>query len=268
MLQTVRIERIEPILEITLDRPPANAVTAQLGKDLHAALTLLRDDAALRVGILTGGPGRIFCAGWDLKDAAKELDPVAANSAIMGTPGGFAGVTEMWDLGKPLIAAVNGAAIGGGFEIALAADIIVAAEQAFFALPEMERGFVPDGGAVQRLPRRIPYNVAMEMMLTGRRMSAGEAARFGLVHAVVSSAELMFRARELAQKIAGGAPLAVRALLEVVPALDRLPLRAAFEKTKPGTSELPNYERMLTSQDFLEGPRAFAEKRRPNWLGR
>jgi crotonobetainyl-CoA hydratase len=265
---TIVIERAPPILEITLARPPANAVTAQLARELHAALVLLRDDPALRVGIISGGTGRIFCAGWDLKDAALATDPTEANQAIMDLPGGFAGITEFWNLGKPLIAAVNGFAIGGGFEIALACDIILAAEQAAFALPEMQRGFVPDAGAVQRLPRRVPYNVAMEMMLTGRRMSAQEAAQWGLVHAVMPSADLPARAREMALTIADGAPLAVQALLEVMPAVDRLPLPEAFANLRHPAGSLPAYERMLVSEDFLEGPRAFAEKRLPVWRGR
>jgi crotonobetainyl-CoA hydratase len=167
-----------------------------------------------------------------------------------------------------VIAAVNGAAVGGGFELALAADIIVAVESAEFFLPEMQRGFVPDAGAIQRLPRRIPYNVAMEMMLTGRRMGAREAAHWGLVHAALSRDELMPRARALAATIAEGAPLAVAALLEVVPAIDRLPEREAFARTKRGRTGLPAYEAMLHSEDFLEGPRAFAEKRKPRWSGR
>jgi crotonobetainyl-CoA hydratase len=265
---TIVIERADPILEITLARPPANAVTAQLAHELHAALVLLRDDPALHVGIISGGTGRIFCAGWDLKEAAQATDPTHANQGIMDIPGGFAGITEFWNLGKPLIAAVNGFAIGGGFEIALACDIIIAAEQVAFALPEMQRGFIPDAGAVQRLPRRVPYNVAMEMMLTGRRMSAQEAAQWGLVHAVVSSEDLLARAREVALAITGGAPLAVQALLEVMPTLDRLPLPEAFAKLRHPAGTLPAYQRMLVSEDFLEGPRAFAEKRPPVWQGR
>jgi len=171
-------------------------------------------------------------------------------------------------LRKPVIAAVNGAAVGGGFEIALAADLIIAAEHAHFALPEMIRGFVPDAGALQRLPRRIPYNITVELLLTGRRMGADEAARWGLVSKVVPGEKLMSTANELAEKIAEGAPLAVTALLEVLPAIDRLPLVESFNKMKRGRSGLPAYERMMVSEDFLEGPRAYAEKRKPVWKGR
>jgi crotonobetainyl-CoA hydratase len=268
MAEFTRVERRGAVLEIVLDRPPANAITPAVGAELHAVFSGFRDDPDLRVAILTGAGNRIFSAGWDLKEVAQATDPGEVNDAVMEQPGGFAGITELWDLDKPVIAAVNGVAVGGGFEIALAADVIVAADHAEFFLPEMQRGFVPDAGAIQRLPRRIPYNVAMEMMLTGRRMSAREAAHWGLVSATVPGAELMAKAREIAAMIAEGAPLAVQALLEVVPAIDRLPEREAFARTKRGRSSLPAYERMLLSEDFLEGPRAFAEKRKPVWKGK
>jgi crotonobetainyl-CoA hydratase len=262
------MERRGRVLEITLDRPPANAINLALGTALHEALCGLRDDPNLSVGLLTAAGERIFSAGWDLKELAAAEDPEAYNEAAVNAPGGFAGIAEFWDLNKPVVAAVNGLAVGGGFEIALAADVIVTADHAAFALPEMQRGFIPDGGAVQRLPRRIPYNVAVEMMLTGRRMGAEEAVRWGLVCAAVPAADLMTRARALADEIAAGAPLALQALLEVVPALDRMSEREAFARLKPGRSGLPAYERMLTSEDFREGPAAFAEKRRPEWKGR
>jgi crotonobetainyl-CoA hydratase len=269
MASPVKLERNGPILEITLDRPPANAIDLDVSRALHAAFCELRDTADLRVGIITGAGGRIFSAGWDLKTLAEMEDMAAANDLAVNMPGGFAGITEFWDLNKPVIAAVNGFAIGGGFEIALACDIIIAAEHAAFALPEMQRGFLADAGAVQRLPRRIPYNVAMELLLTGRRMLAAEAVHWGLVHKAVPAADLLSTSRELARTIADGAPLAVQALLEVLPALGRLDERAAFAKLKPGgKSGLPAYERMLASEDFAEGPRAFAEKRKPVWKGR
>jgi len=268
MPEFVRTERRGPVLEVTLHRPPANAITPAVGAELNAVFCAFRDDPALRVAILTGSGHRIFSAGWDLKEVAQATDPSSVNDEVMEAPGGFAGMTELWDLNKPIVAAINGFAIGGGFEIALACDLLVAVEAAEFALPEMQRGFVPDAGAIQRLPRRIPYNVAIELMLTGRRMSAREAAQWGLVNAVVEPAELLPYARRLAESIAEGAPLAVEALLEVVAAIDRLPEKEAFARTKRGRTGLPTYERMLLSDDFLEGPRAFAENRKPVWKGR
>jgi crotonobetainyl-CoA hydratase len=267
-MKHIRMDRQGAILEITLNRPPVNAINAAVSDDLYAAYCRLRDDPELRVGIITGSGDRIFSAGWDLKEVAAAVDPAAINDSVMTKPGGFGGVTEFWDLHKPVIAAVNGAAVGGGFEIALAADIIIAAEHAYFALPEMTRGFVPDAGAVQRLPRRVPYNVAVDLLLTGRRMDASEAARWGLVHSVVPKSDLLNAAREMAQKISEAAPLAVGALLEILPAIDPLPLRDAFDRMKRGRSGLPIYEQMMVSDDFLEGSRAYVEKRKPVWRGR
>lgn len=264
----MRLERRGQLLEVTIDRPPANAINLEVSRALHAAFCELRDDPGLSVGLLTGAGERIFCAGWDLKELAEASDAAAYNDAAVNAPGGFAGITELWDLHKPVVAAVNGLAIGGGFELALAADVIVAADHAAFALPEMQRGFIPDGGAAQRLPRRVPYNVAVELMLTGRRMPADEAARWGLVAAAVPKEELLAHARALCDAIAEGAPLALQALLEVVPALDRMSEPDAFARLKPGRSGFPIYERMLLSQDFREGPVAFAEKRKAVWTGR
>jgi len=267
MSNFIKTENRGSVFEVTIDRPPVNAITHGLSRELHEIMCGFRDDPALRVAILTGAGNRAFSAGWDLKEVALATDPAVVNDEIMEAPGGFGGITEMWDLHKPVIAAINGAAVGGGFEIALAADIIVAVESAVFQLPEMQRGFVPDAGAIQRLPRRLPYNVAVEMMLTGRRMSATEAVGWGLVHAAVKADDLMPRARMLAETIAEGAPLAVQALLEIIAVIDRMPEQQAFETTKRQKSGLPFYERMLTSEDFLEGPRAFAEKRKPVWKG-
>ena len=268
MSEFVTLERSDRVLEITINRPPANAINRDVSALIYEACCMLQDDDTLSVGIITGAGDRIFSAGWDLKEiAAMESNEEALNDAL-NSPGGFAGLSEFWDLYKPIISAVNGVAVGGGFEIALASDIIVAAEHVEFFLPETQRGFLPDAGAVQRLPRRVPYNVAMELILTGRHMSATEAKHWGLVHEITPRNGAMERARELAHQIANGAPLAMQALKEVMPAIYNLPLEEAFSETRPDNEKLPIYQQMLNSQDFMEGPRAFTEKRDPVWKGR
>jgi crotonobetainyl-CoA hydratase len=157
--------------------------------------------------------------------------------------------------------------VGGGFEIALAADIILMSESAYFELPEMQRGFLPDAGGIQRLPRRIPYNVAMEMILSGRRMLATEALSWGLTHKVVPSADLQAEALALAVQVAKGAPLALLALKEVMQAIDGRSLQEAMAMTRAAVSELPILNQMWKSADAKEGPRAFLEKRPPQWRG-
>lgn len=268
MSDQVRVEIHDKIIEITIDRPPANAINPAVSSAIYEALSTLQNDDGLRVGIITGGGERIFSAGWDLKEiAAIDSNEEAINSAFE-CPGGFAGISEFWGLKKPVISAVNGMAVGGGFEIALATDLIVAADHVEFFLPEMQRGFLPDVGAVQILPRRVPYNVALDLLYTGRRMSAQEALHWGLVSRVCPLPELMDTVRALARDIARGAPLALQALKEVAPAIYNLPIEKAFAATKPGNRELPIYQKMLMSEDFMEGPRAFAEKRDPVWKGR
>jgi crotonobetainyl-CoA hydratase len=253
----VRVERRGAVLEVTLDRPKANAIDAAASRALGEAFATLRDDPELLVGIVTGGGEKFFSAGWDLKAAA------AGDSGDYG-PGGFAGITEMFDLDKPVIAAVNGLTVGGGFEIALACDLILAVDHAEFFLPEIKVGIIPDAGGVQRLPRRLPRAVAMDMLLTGSKLSAADALRWGLVNRVVPPAELMPTARAIARELTGWAPLALRALKTVVNAIEGLPMPEAFQRMRG----LPLYRQMLASDDAKEGPRAFAEKRAPVWKGR
>jgi len=264
----VRVETRDQIVEITIDRPPANAINAGVSMAIYEALSMLQEDDDLRVGIITGSGERIFSAGGDLKEIASFDNNADAVNSAFDCPGGFAGISEFWGLKKPVIAAINGMAVGGGFEIALACDLVIAADHAEFFLPEMQRGFLPDVGAIQILPRRLPYNVAMELLYTGRRMSAQEARQWGMVCRICPVTELMQQARALARDIAQGAPLALQALKEVVPAIYNLPLPQAFAATKLGNADLPIYQEMLLSEDFMEGPRAFAEKRAPRWKGK
>ena len=269
--EIVLAERHGRVLEITLNRPPANAINHALSRAIYAQLRAFQDSPDLSVAILSGAGERIFSAGWDLKEVAAEgFDSERDNDPERGFgPGGFAGITEFWGLTKPVIAAVNGAAVGGGLEIVLACDVVLMADHAFFALPEMQRGILADAGAIQRLPRRIPYNVAVEFLLTGRRMAAEEAARWGLAHDVMPGAQLMAAARALAEDIAAGAPLALQALKEVLLHIESMPIREAMETVKWGTpTGLASYDRLPASEDAMEGMRAFAEKREPQWKGR
>ena len=229
MPRFIEVTRNGHILEVKLNKPKVNAIDHLMSREMGEAFALLRDDPELRVGILTAEGEKIFSAGWDLK-ALNSGDIKLDNWWEDGDygDGGFAGLTENWNLNKPVIAALNGLAIGGGFEIALSCDLVIAADHVQFALPEMPLGIVPDAGALQRLPRRIPYNIAMEMLLLGRRMGAEEAARHGLVNKVVPYAELMTVAREWATQLAKSAPLAMQTVKEVLRAIECRPMLATF----------------------------------------
>ncbi|MFZ9085624.1 MAG: enoyl-CoA hydratase-related protein [Steroidobacteraceae bacterium] len=266
MTEGVRVARRGGVLEVTIDRPPVNAIDIPTSKALGAAFATLRDDPDLRVGIITGGGEKIFSAGWDLKALDKgEMSLDRWWDDDYGE-GGFAGLTEFWGLNKPVIGALNGKTIGGGFEIALSCDLLVAAEHVQFRLPELPLGLVPDAGALQRLPRRLPRNLAMEMLYLGRWLSAEEAARFGLVNVVVPADRLMAQAREWADQIAAAAPKAVEALKEVTNGIEGLGPRRAYEVMRSGV--FPAYERMLGSEDAREGVSAFVDKREARFRDR
>jgi crotonobetainyl-CoA hydratase len=258
---SVRLAVDGGVLVVTLDRPKANAIDVPTSQELYAAFERLHRDDAIRVAVLTGAGDRFFSAGWDLKAAASG----EAIDADHG-PGGFGGLTEFTGLRKPVIAAVNGLALGGGFELALAADLIVASEHAEFALPEVTLGLVADSGGVLRLPRRLPAAVAAEMLLTGRRLLAPEALRWGLVNRVVPAPRLIDEAMTLARDICASAPLAIAAVIEITGATAGLSMDEAYRRLRGG--DLPNYRAMLDSADAREGPQAFAEKRPPRWTGR
>jgi crotonobetainyl-CoA hydratase len=263
--QEVRVVRRGHVLEITLDRPKVNAIDIKASRALGEAFVLLRDDPNLRVGIVTAAGEKMFSAGWDLK-AAHELGEVGRWWHMDYGPGKFAGLTELWDLNKPVIAAINGLALGGGFELAIACDLLICAEHVEFALPELPLGIIPDSGGIQRVPRRLPYNIAMELLLIGRRMTAAEAKQYGMINAIVPKEKLMETARAWADTIASAAPLTIQALKETLRAFEGLSIREAFEITRTG--KLRAYERALDSEDVREGVKAFSEKRKANFKGR
>jgi len=261
MNKSVTCKVYDEVLLITLDRPKANAIDAITSHALGDAFIDFRDNDDLRVAIIMGAGARFFCGGWDLK-AASEGEAVDADFG----PGGFAGLTELWDLNKPVIAAVNGLAVGGGFELALAADLIIAADSAEFFVPEATLGIIPDSGGVLRLPRRLPRSIAMEMLMTGRRMAIDEAKHYGLVNHSCPLDELQNTAIEWAHQIAKSAPLSLAAIKSVVRETEHMELETAYEVMRSGS--IKPYQKMLRSDDAKEGPIAFSEKRTPKWKGK
>jgi crotonobetainyl-CoA hydratase len=259
-VSVLHIRREGAVLEVVLDRPKANAIDAATSRAMGDAFAAFRDDPELRVAIITGAGERFFSAGWDLKAAAAGETP----DAEFGV-GGFGGLQELPGLNKPVIAAVNGMAVGGGFELALSADLIIAAEHARFALPEIKAGQLADAASI-KLPRRIPHHVAMELLLTGRWLEVEEARRWGLVNEIVAAEDLLPRAREIAALLASGPPLVFAAIKEVVRESAHLPIQQAFDLVTH--KRLPAVRRQYESEDAKEGARAFAEKRQPVWKGR
>jgi crotonobetainyl-CoA hydratase len=251
--------RLGAVLEVTLDRPPANAIDLATSRAMGRVFAGFRDDPGLRVAVLRTGGDRFFSAGWDLKAAAAG-DPVDGDYG----EGGFGGIQLLPGLNKPVLAAVDGMAVGGGFELALSADLIYAAETASFALPEINAGTLADA-ATLRLPARMPHHIAMELLLTGRWMDAAEAHRWGLVNEVHPAERLADRVLEVAAQLADGPPLVFAAIKEVLRESQQLSFAEAMRRI--GAREFPTVATLYGSQDQLEGARAFAERRRPVWKG-
>jgi crotonobetainyl-CoA hydratase len=260
MSNPIRTERRGPVLEVTIDRPKANAIDAPTSRIMGEIFAGFRDDPELRVAILTGAGEKFFCPGWDLKAAAAGESPDADYGV-----GGFGGLQELKGLNKPVIAAVNGIAFGGGFEIALSADLILAADHATFALPEIRSGTLADAATI-KLPRRMPYHIAMELLFTGRVMDAEEARRWGVVNEVVPAGRLMARAHDLADLLASGPPLVFAAIKETIRETAQLPVQQAFDMVTK--RRLKSVDVLYDSEDQREGALAFAEKRQPVWKGR
>src|SRR5580698_1407306 len=246
------------ILEITIDRPKANAIDLATSRRLNEVFSAFRDDPALRVAIVTGAGDRFFSPGWDLKAAAAGEE----SDEDWGV-GGFGGLNHPRNLDKPLIAAVNGIACGGGFEIVLGTDIIVMEEHAKFALPEINVAVLADAGTI-KLRRRIPYHVAVEFLMTGRWMDAAEAKHWGLANHVVPSGTGLARAREIARQLADGPPLLFPAIKQLLRHTEVVAEHPAFELH----DALSAVQKVIRSEDLKEGARAFAEKRKPVWKGR
>jgi crotonobetainyl-CoA hydratase len=260
MSEVVRISHADGICEVVLNRPKANAIDSATSRALGRAFAAFRDDSDLRVAIVTGGGEKFFSAGWDLKAAAEGERPDTDYGV-----GGFGGLQELPDLNKPVIAGLNGMAVGGGFELALSCDLILAAEHVRFALPEIAAGTLADAATI-KLPRCIPHHVAMDLLLTGRWMDVAEAKHWGLVNEILPADRLLPRARELARLLADGPPLVFAAIKETLRRTESLPFQAALDLVTQ--KRLPTVKRLYESDDQLEGARAFAEKRKPVWRGR
>lgn len=256
----IKTKRNGYILEVTLDRPKANAIDLATSRIMGDVFADFRDDPDLRVAIVTGAGDKFFCPGWDLKAAAAG-DAVDGDYGV----GGFGGLQELPRMNKPVIVAINGICCGGGLELALSGDILLAADHATFALPEIRSGTVADAASV-KLPKRIPYHIAMEMLLTGRWLDAEEAARWGLVNRIVPADALMAEARKMAALIASGPPLVYAALKEVVREAEDMKFQDAMNRITK--SQFATVETLYNSEDQQEGARAFAEKRDPVWKGK
>ncbi len=251
-MEELIIKKEGGIWEISLNRPKANAIDLATSRKMGEVFMAFRDDPEARVAILRAEGDKFFCAGWDLK-AAADGDAVDGDYGI----GGFGGLQELGNMNKPVICAVNGICCGGGFELALSCDLILAAQSASFALPEIRSGTVADAASI-KLPKRIPYHVAMDLLLTGRWVDADEAHKWGLIKEIVPDDSLRDAAWDLARSLETGPPLVFAAIKEVVREAEDMKAQDALNKVSK--RQLATVDRLYSSEDQLEGARAFAEK--------
>lgn len=261
---SIRTESGEGILIVTIDRPEArNAINLEMGRALCEVWESFRDDNRLRVAILTGAGGKAFSAGADLKEVGsyyRSMTPIERREKGEREPG-LGGITRNLDAGKPIIAAINGACLAGGLELALACDLRVAAEHATFGLPEVKWGIMPGAGGTQRLPRAVPLGIALEMLLTGEAIDARTAFSVGLINRVVGAEQLLDEAKRIARSITRNGPLSVQAARAAALRGLHLPLEEGLRL------EQFYAEPLRQSRDAQEGLRAFAEKRQPEFHG-
>jgi len=248
------------ILEVVIDRPKANAVDLKTSRLMGEIFADFRDNQELRVAILTGEGEKFFCPGWDLKAAAGG-DAVDGDYGV----GGFGGLQELPRLNKPVIAAINGICCGGGLEIALSCDIILAASHASFALPEIRSGTIADAASI-KLPKRIPYHIAMELLLTGRWLDAPEAHKWGFVNEIIEPGNLLARAYEVANLISSGPPLVISAIKQVVREAEDTNFQDMLNRVTK--RQVETVDKLYGSEDLHEGQLAFTEKREPQWKGK
>ena len=258
MSDPIKVKKEGQILEVTIDRPKANAIDSKTSIILGDVFSDFRDNPKLRVAILTGAGEKFFSAGWDLKAVSKG-EQADADYGV----GGFGGLQELPDMNKPIIGAINGIACGGGLEIMISTDIIIAAEHATFALPEINVGVIADAASI-KLRRRIPYHVAVEFLMTGRWMDTKEAKHWGLINEVVSSKDLLKRAREIANKIATGPNLIYSSIKDVLRKTENVDEQPAFDTLR----SLETVKKVYRSGDLVEGATSFVKKDKPKWKGK